>query len=224
MVATNEEARRTSNQNGAGRHRARTGRDVLDLPVLVLSRGFQPVAICTVRESMALLYSNRVHVLDEHGELHAFDRWAQLKVESDDDAIGTVRGAFRAPRIVRLHHHRARRVPPIRLSRQNLMLRDELRCQYCGDTFPEHRLDIDHVVPRSRGGPNAWDNLVTSCLSCNRRKGAKTPSEARMPLLRQPKAPRWSRAAHLLIRANLSASPQQTEPAFAQWAPFLQAS
>jgi 5-methylcytosine-specific restriction endonuclease McrA len=104
-----------------------------------------------------------------------------------------------------------------------VMLRDDLRCQYRGRVAPEHELDIDHVVPRSRGGPNEWDNLVTSCQPCNRRKGRHTPQEARMPLLSHPCEPRWSIAARLLVRAGLAGAPEGGASCYEQWEPFLRA-
>ncbi len=201
----------------------RSGGQVLALPVLVLGRGFQPVTICTVRQALRLVYSERANVLDEGGHLHDFPTWATMVVRAHDDAIGTLRGDLRAPRIVRLHHYSCRYHPAVRLTRKNVMLRDGLRCQYCGDTFPEQDLDIDHVMPRCRGGQNEWQNLVTSCQTCNRRKGGHTPQEAHMPLRSRPRMPHWSFAARLLLRAGLLSSPEGSRSGYPQWEPFLRA-
>jgi 5-methylcytosine-specific restriction endonuclease McrA len=75
-----------------------------------------------------------------------------------------------------------------KLSRSEVFSRDHYTCQYCGRQTKE--LTLDHVVPRRRGGTHAWDNVVSACIPCNRRKGGRTPEEARMKLLRQPRAPR----------------------------------
>jgi 5-methylcytosine-specific restriction endonuclease McrA len=64
--------------------------------------------------------------------------------------------------------------------------RDSWTCQYCGTTS---HLTVDHVIPRSRGGPSDWENIVTSCAPCNRRKGNRTPVEAGVQPKRKPKAP-----------------------------------
>ena len=78
------------------------------------------------------------------------------------------------------------------LSRKNILLRDRNSCQYCGIVLPAGELTLDHVLPRSRGGADSWENLVTACRLCNLRKGWKTPEEAMMRLLRVPGPPRWS--------------------------------
>ena len=80
---------------------------------------------------------------------------------------------------------RRTRVP---LSRRNIYLRDRNICQYCGKKFPSSELSLDHVIPRSRGGGDTWENLVCACTSCNSKKADKMPAEARMKLIRQPKA------------------------------------
>jgi hypothetical protein len=73
------------------------------------------------------------------------------------------------------------------LSRKNILLRDHSTCQYCGTQYPPSELTLDHVLPRSRGGESAWDNLVACCKRCNHRKGNRTPEESGMHLLRRPR-------------------------------------
>jgi 5-methylcytosine-specific restriction endonuclease McrA len=73
------------------------------------------------------------------------------------------------------------------LSRKNIIKRDNGRCQYCGS--PHKPLTVDHVLPKNRGGEDSWENLVCACVSCNNRKGNRTPDEARMPLFRKPQRP-----------------------------------
>ena len=69
------------------------------------------------------------------------------------------------------------------MKRLRIYMRDKFRCQYCGEKKQAGELTLDHIFPRSRGGENSPVNIVTACLACNNRKGARTPSEARMPLL-----------------------------------------
>jgi 5-methylcytosine-specific restriction endonuclease McrA len=72
-------------------------------------------------------------------------------------------------------------------SRKNIILRDENICQYCGGDFHTDDLTMDHVVPKSQGGEKSWENIVASCKPCNQKKGNRTPEQAGMKLLKEPK-------------------------------------
>ncbi len=188
--------------------------DVLSKPVLVLNRNFQPVQMTTAKRGMVLLYGGAAHALDESGEPCDFDSWRSLPVREADDGIPIIGGAVRVPRV--LHLVRYDRTPrlAIRLTRKNLMIRDDYQCQYCLKRPLTRELNIDHVHPRSRGGEDTWENLVVACRVCNLRKGWKTPDEANMRLARRPTRPRWALAAHLAF---------STAARFPEWEPFLQA-
>tara|TARA_R100000081_G_C4738059_1_gene127278 strand:- start:217 stop:729 length:513 start_codon:yes stop_codon:yes gene_type:complete len=76
-------------------------------------------------------------------------------------------------------------------TRRNVYSRDNYTCQYCSYVAnSKFELTLDHVVPKSRGGPKTWDNIVTSCHKCNTKKAARTPKEAGMKLLKEPKRPK----------------------------------
>jgi 5-methylcytosine-specific restriction endonuclease McrA len=186
---------------------------VLDLPVLLLNRFYVPIRVASVRRALVLLYTGNARVLEGNGELLDFDHWSRIAPSPDDDAIQLVHGRLRAPRVLHLVHYD--RVPRlvVRLTRQNLMLRDQYQCQYCGKRPGPTELNLDHVIPRSRGGIDSWENLVVSCRLCNIKKGKKTPREAGMHLLRSPITPRLSHAAMLL---------QGLVPPFTEWQPFLE--
>ncbi|MFC7339409.1 HNH endonuclease [Haloferula chungangensis] len=79
----------------------------------------------------------------------------------------------------------------VRLTRRNVFLRDKFTCQYCAKVFQEPELNLDHVMPRDKGGPTTWHNIVTSCIRCNTRKANKLPHEANMFPLVKPVIPRW---------------------------------
>ncbi len=130
---------------------------------------------------------------------------------SDHEGIGTPSGALRVPRLMLLCTYD--RVPraPVRLSRRNVFLRDGYCCQYCGARPPTRDLNLDHVVPRSRGGKSTWDNLVTSCRPCNLRKGRALPSECGMEPRTAPRQPPFRAAIQLEI------VPRR----FEEWEPFL---
>ena len=80
----------------------------------------------------------------------------------------------------------------ISCNRNNIITRDKNRCQYCANCYPTEELTMDHILPKSRGGKNTWTNLVASCRKCNQKKGARTPSEARMYPINIPKKPKNS--------------------------------
>jgi 5-methylcytosine-specific restriction endonuclease McrA len=163
---------------------------------------------------VTLLFGGAAHALDEDGETHDFGRWLTLPVRASDDEIPMVHGALRVPRV--LHLIRYDRSPRmiVRLTRRNLMLRDEHQCQYCGRRPNVRDLNLDHVLPRCRGGGDSWENLVVSCRQCNLRKGRRTPDEAGMRLLRLPQRPRWTTPAQILLA--------EREP-FVEWHPYLKA-
>lgn len=199
----------------AGRPRLGT-KTGLAAPVLVLNRSFQPVRITTARHGFTLLYLGRARALDRSYEPHDFDQWASLsalaiEIAPGDEYIGTPRGRLRVPRVLLLSGYN--RVPhaPLRLSRRNIFLRDGFTCQYCGRRPGTRELNLDHVVPRSRGGRSTWENLVTSCRECNLRKGWATPEESGMLLRTRPARPGWSTAL-------IMAAPTRR---YAEWEPFL---
>ncbi len=165
---------------------------------------------------MVLLYGGAATAIDETGESYDFDLWRDQPIREGDDAVPIVAGAIRVPRVVHLHHYDRQPRLTVRLTRRNLMFRDAHECQYCGKK-PSHKsdLNIDHVLPRSRGGKDSWENLVTSCRACNLRKGWHTPDEANMRLKRRPFQPKWSAVAQILLGADAK---------FKEWEPFLKAS
>jgi 5-methylcytosine-specific restriction endonuclease McrA len=189
--------------------------DVLSAPVLVLNRHFEPVQVTTARRAFILLYGGAAHALDEDGEAYDFELWRSLPVRESDDALPIVNGVLRVPRVVHLHRYDRTPRASVRLTRRNLMLRDAHQCQYCGRRPPVRDLNIDHVMPRSRGGDDTWENLVTACRHCNLRKGWRTPEEANMRLNRRPFRPKWTVSAQILLAVSQR---------FKEWDPFLKAS
>ncbi len=189
--------------------------DVLARPVLLLNRHFAPVQVTTAKRAFVLLYGGAGHALDEGGEAYDFELWRTLPVRETDDGLPIVGGELRVPRV--LHLHRYDRTPRavVRLTRRNLMFRDAHQCQYCGKRPPLRDLNIDHVLPRSRGGDDTWENLVTACRVCNLRKGWRTPEEANMRLARRPFRPKWSMTAQILLGSATK---------YREWEPFLKAS
>lgn len=184
---------------------------MLDSGVLVLNRSYQPIHVTSVKRAFALLYQDIARAIDHQYRLFDFQSWAALSAETHPDSVGTVSRRIRVPRVIVLltceHFPRAR----VRFSRHNIYLRDGNRCQYCGKGFPRSDLNLDHVIPRSRGGTTTWENVVCSCVACNLRKGGRNPDEAGMKLLRVPVRPKWSPFHRMGSK----------RPSHQDWAPFL---
>ncbi|MEM1055926.1 MAG: HNH endonuclease [Bacteroidota bacterium] len=159
--------------------------------VLVLNADYQALAVCSVERAMVLVWLQK----------------AELVAKKADRVLHSARANFPWPTVVRLKRYI--RVPYRRvlLTRRNVLRRDGHRCQYCGST---ERLTIDHVMPRSRGGKDAWDNLVAACTPCNNKKGNRTPEEAEMPLARRPFRP-----SHVMYMRDLVGTLDDT------WKPYL---
>jgi len=159
--------------------------------VLVLNRSFQPVQVTTVRRGLGLLYQGVAKAVDSEYRLYAFEDWAELGA-ADGESVGTVNRAIRVPRVLLLTAYNHIPVGRVRFSRLNVYVRDRDTCQYCGRQLPRSSLNLDHVVPRAHGGRTSWENVVCSCVPCNLHKGARTPEQAGMKLLRAPVRPRWT--------------------------------
>jgi 5-methylcytosine-specific restriction endonuclease McrA len=134
----------------------------------------------------------------------AITLWCQGKVEViavHDREIRAVSFSLKLPSVIRLLRFVKikRRFSYVPFSRANIYARDDHTCQYCGTEFSTVELTFDHVVPVAQGGRKDWENIVTCCVTCNRRKGGRTPAEARMQLRRQPKRPRSAPAVRVTI-------------------------
>lgn len=140
--------------------------------VLVLNQNYEPLNVCNVRRAIVLVFDGKAEVLETHGEA----------------VVHTASRAFPSPSVIRMVYliHRPR--PRVKLTRKEIFIRDHYTCQYCGRQAGD--LTVDHVVPKSRGGGHAWDNVVSACKPCNHRKGGRLPNEARMTLKRDPAEPR----------------------------------
>ncbi len=130
--------------------------------------------------------------------------WCQGKVEIIsvyDREVRSVSISFKLPSVIRLLRYVRirRRFDYVPFSRANIYARDDHTCQYCGEALPPSDLTFDHVVPVAQGGRKDWENIVTCCISCNRRKGGRTPAEAGMRLVRVPKRPESTPAIRITI-------------------------
>lgn len=155
------------------------------------------------------MWTEVARALDSAWAAHDFSSWEALGDAEGGLTVGTSRGRIRVPRVIQLTEFDRMPRSTIRLTRRNVFLRDGHTCQYCGKRATPRDLNLDHVNPRSLGGPMSWENVVCSCRVCNLRKGGRTPLEANMRLLRKPVRPRWS---PILAMAFSPGRPKEWEP------------
>jgi 5-methylcytosine-specific restriction endonuclease McrA len=196
---------------------------VLDTNVLVLNRFYMAIRVINVRRAFTLLYRDCAEVIDNDTNQYIsydFECWCELSQltsvdkQPGEDYIQAVGFELRVPRIVRLTRFEKMPMQAVRFNRKNLFARDEYACQYCGRNESAHKLSLDHVIPRSHGGPTTWENIVCCCLRCNSRKGGRTPKQARMTLMSWPTKPRVN---PMLIQS-------MEDPRYECWKTFLPAS
>ena len=162
--------------------------------VPVLNRNWQAINVRTPAEAFCQMATNVATGLEIEREEHirpvAWDEWIRLPIREQDDAVHTVRGPIRVPTvIVAVNFAKVPKKRP-KLCARTIRERDGNRCQYTGRLLHPNEGSLDHVVPRSRGGQDAWENLVWSAKYVNQRKADRLPHEAGLKLLRVPRAPK----------------------------------
>tara|TARA_R100000278_G_scaffold115575_1_gene94539 strand:- start:591 stop:1091 length:501 start_codon:yes stop_codon:yes gene_type:complete len=111
-------------------------------------------------------------------------------VETYETKINSPSKTFDLPAVIVLKSIVKFRFTTVACNRTNIVWRDNNQCQYCANYFPTDKLTMDHVLPKSRGGKNTWENLVTACMKCNQKKGSRTPKESGMIPLKKPVRPK----------------------------------
>ena len=163
---------------------------------LVLNRLWQPVNVVGVERAFSLLSLDHAQVIYAEDEsFRVFDaaKWFEFCKEAEasrgNRIIHTVNQSVIVPSVLLLRTYDRILLQEMKFNRQNLLERDDYRCQYCGKTFAPKELNMDHVLPKDRGGGTSWENVVTSCIRCNSKKSNRLPREAGMSLLKEPKRP-----------------------------------
>jgi len=154
---------------------------------LLLNASYEPLKIVHWQKAITLLCQGKVEVIAEY-----------------DREVRSVSISFRLPSVIRLLRYikMKRRFDYVPFSRANIYARDDHSCQYCGESFPTTELTFDHVTPVAQGGRKDWENIATCCVTCNRRKGGRTPEEAGMHLRRMPRRPESMPALRITIRLH----------------------
>ncbi|MFT4211497.1 MAG: HNH endonuclease [Microbacterium sp.] len=158
---------------------------------LVLNAGYEPLAVVSFKRALVLVMNEKATIIEQ----------------VEGDPVWGARGAYERPAVIILTRYvrvpGARHVP---VTRRGVLRRDGHHCAYCGKSATT----IDHVMPRSRGGKDTWENLVACCLRCNNVKGDRTPQEMSWSLRwapHPPRGPQWS------VRGTERADPR--------WEPYL---
>ena len=158
---------------------------------LLLNATYEPLKVVNWQKAITLLCQGKVEVISVY-----------------DREIRAVSFSIKLPSVIRLLRYIRikRRFDYVPFSRANIYARDNHSCQYCGDPFSTNELTFDHVVPVAHGGRKDWENIVTCCIGCNRKKGGRTPEQAGMRLIRHPRRP--DRAPAVRITFGLRNAPE----------------
>ena len=169
---------------------------MLNQHVLVLNRLWQAVNICTARRALTLLFQGHAEAVlnaqDGSFQTYDFSEWHDLSQQQPHpESVHAISFKIRVPRVILLVMYDRLPKKEVKFTRHNIFERDKNTCQFCGKVFEREQLNLDHVIPRDRGGPTTWENIVCSCIPCNTHKANRTPQEASMHLVRKPKRPKW---------------------------------
>lgn len=184
---------------------------MLDRQVLVLNRLWQAINVCSVRRAFTLLCAGHAQVVYNDGvnsfQTHDFESWRDFSDrEPHDEMVHTISFKVRIPRVIVLMLFDRMPRKEVKFTRHNIFERDKNTCQYCGKHLDRKDLNLDHVIPRDKGGLTTWENIVCSCIPCNTRKGNRLPQGAGMRLIRKPERPKWRPFVHITFDRQLHES------------------
>lgn len=160
--------------------------NLLDMPTLVLNASFEAINVISARRACTSVMKG----------IAVVEKSYPMSIRTGRGRRGVL--DFPIPHVIKLCEYRRLPHRSRTLSRKGILARDQNTCQYCQKESPTGRLELDHIIPRSRGGPSTWENLVAACHSCNNRKADRTPMEAGMKLARYPKPFTIHTSRHLL--------------------------
>ncbi|MEW6365259.1 MAG: HNH endonuclease [Acidobacteriota bacterium] len=160
-------------------------------PALLLNATYEPLKIIAWQKAIRLLCQGKVEVVEEY-----------------EQEIRSISITFKLPAVLRLLRFIKVKPPArwVKFSRANIYARDDHRCQYCGQKYSTEDLTFDHVIPVSLGGEKRWENIVTCCIECNRKKGGRTPSQSGMKLVRKPERPGW--LPRVTVKLSIHSTPE----------------
>ncbi len=165
---------------------------LLNRSVLVLNQSYEPIHICSVRRAIILIFRGRAEIVEA----------------LEDLSLRSVSSLYPVPSVVRLDIYLRIPPKPLALTKRNVLKRDGNQCQYCGTK--RAKLTVDHVIPRTRGGKDSWENLVCACQRCNNLKGNRTVEQVGLKMIRKPRRPN-----HVTFIRHFVGVPDQ------RWRPYL---
>ena len=179
--------------------------------VLVLNKGYQPVDVICVKDAISSTYKESAQIIDSDYSRYTWEDWYELfsvplndNFDEDFKYVTDKSLKVRVPEVIILNDYKTPAQRDVKLTRRHLYIRDRGRCQYTGKKLSTREATLDHIMPRSRGGKNTWENLVLCDPRVNRQKDNKTPQEAGLKLLRKPFKPKW----HPMYNAYLKSRPE----------------
>ena len=153
------------------------------MQTLVLNASYEVMKIVNWKRAVTWFFLDKVDIIEEYSEY-----------------IGTPSIEMKIPAVVRYRKLIRPKYRALKFSRTNIYARDNFTCQYCTHKIAQSKLTLDHVIPKSKGGPSSWTNCVACCISCNVKKADRTPKESSMKLLHEPRQPNQTEAFALAIR------------------------
>ena len=193
----------------------------LEESCLVLNKNYAVINVVKAWRALSMLTRGRaevVYVENGYYKSYNIDSWfavSEMKlaegIDDDESYVQGVEQKIIIPRIIRTIFYDKNPIRGIVLTRRNIYLRDAMTCQFCGKKLPSTELNLDHLLPKSRGGLTTWTNVVCSCIKCNSKKGDRTPAEAGMKLIRKAFVPHY----------NLTLYERSKEPKYKRWADFI---
>lgn len=160
----------------------------------MLNRGFYAIHVMEWQRALSLLYQDHAEVLDDNLVPYDFNNWAELSAgmkEHPGGFVHTTTLRIAIPDVIRLKRYDRLPRSEVKFTRRNIYEHYGYKCCYCGRRYATNELNLDHVIPRAKGGLTEWSNIVTACIPCNARKSDKYPEEVGMKLLVSPTRPTW---------------------------------
>jgi len=174
--------------------------------VLVLNRNFYAIHVASWQKAISLMYRDEAYALDDDCRRYSFDEWKDLSQMIEDNPNGYVRSVnfkIAVPEVIVLAHFDRLPDSEVKFTRKNIYHHYNNRCCYCGKRYGTKELNLDHILPKSRGGKSTWENIVLSCIPCNGNKDNRTPSEAGMKMHYQSSAPTWKPGYAICVKTGM---------------------
>jgi len=175
--------------------------------VLVLNRNFFAIQVTNWQRALKLVCTERATIVDEEYKTYSFPDWCELSrimKNSPGGFVHTPTIKIAIPEVISLTFYDKIPFNDVKFTRKNIYEHYGYKCCYCGKKFSTKELNLDHVIPRSRGGKTDWLNVVTSCINCNLKKSNKLPKEAGMELIIKPSKPPYTSGLSFFLRSPVN--------------------